>query len=79
MTLKKISHNQLLENMASLSLSFGMNDIEIPGREYLTKKMGGLLEANKPDKSITVGLLVYNAYVWGQEYQESIINQEVRT
>lgn len=78
MTLKKISHNQLLENMASLSLSFGMNNIKIPGREHLTKKVGELIEANKPDKSITVGLLVYNAYIWGQEYQQSIESDKLR-
>jgi len=79
MTLKKISYNQLLENMASYSLSFGMNDVEIPGKEYLVKKVSNIIEANKPKKSIGIGLLVYNAYIWGQEYQKSIESDTLRS
>ena len=79
MTLKKISFNQLWENMASISLSMGVNNINIEGKEHLSKRITELQEAVKPDKSITVATLVYNAFIYGKEYQLSRFNGGERT
>jgi len=81
MTMKKIGHNKIIENMASTSIAFGMNDIKIKGHTYLVKEFFDYIEASKKagNRSVTISTLVYQAYVWGQNYQLSLDNQEERS
>lgn len=78
MTMTKISFTQLSSNLASANLAILSNDGEVKGEAFFVEKMQKLREFCKPEKSISVAFMVLNAYQWGQEYQESINNQEVR-
>jgi len=76
--MKKIGFITLRSNLASANLAMKMHGEIIPGAPYFIEKLEKLSEACKPDNSVAVGFLVLNAYVWGQEYQRSLVNQEKR-
>ena len=68
MTLKKINKDTLLVNMCSDLLSLKASNINVPGTEFLFKKLTGYSE-RVPAKNLPVATMMFNAYLWGQQYE----------
>ena len=80
MTMKKIGHNLLLSNMASLALAVKMENQTIPGEAYLSNQMSAQIEEAKSynEKALSIASWVLNAFLWGQDYQKSVESDNLR-